>query len=124
MSVLSDDIARIGFPSSQQYLGTAVLRLTLSGDPADVVGVWKEFSEDQFSSQRPTRELDEGEEVVRHGLLLVPAATTVASSDQWRILTEVWQVQRIGAVQSGYRELYLQRNDKERTSRPNKKMSR
>ena len=121
MSVLSDEQARRGFPAQQAVNGTPVVRITADGEePVPLTGVWTEYSEDRLASLRPRRELDEGERVEKHGLLQVAESQAVLDSDQWTILGERWQTQRVGHVFGGYRELYLQRDDKVRTTRPAK----
>ncbi len=121
MSFLADEQARVAFPEHQRVNGDAIVRLSAAGsDLATIVGVWSEYSEDQLSSQRPQRDLHEGERIIRHGLLLVDREQTVTDTDQWRILGEVWQVQRIGSINGGYREIYLEFNAKKRTSHPSK----
>ncbi len=119
MSVLSDLQASIGFAAHQGVNGDAVERRPKVGDPeTGIVGVWLEYSEDRLSSQRPDRQFnDTTDRVTRHGLLQLPVDQTVADTDTWIVLGEAWQVQRIGAVGSGYRELYLQRDDKKRTAK-------
>lgn len=115
MSVLSDEIARRGFPSLQETTGTSATRTPTTGDPVPVTAVFNEYSEDRLAALRPKRELSHGEEIERHALLQVPEALTVAESDEWTVDGLVWQTQRIGSNKNGYREIYLQRNDKKTT---------
>lgn len=119
MSVLSELQGAIGFPAHLDMNGETIERRP-KGEAAitGLRGVWTEYSEDQFSSQRPTREFDAaGNRVTRYGLLQVPESQDVLDTDAWLVLGEEWQVQRVGAVVSGYRELYLQRDDKKRTAK-------
>jgi WD40 repeat protein len=120
MSVISDEQARRGFPAHQRVNGTTVTRVLAAGGTDTVIGIWNEYSEDRLASLRPHRELAEGERVERHGLLQVDRTQTVLSSDKWTILGETWQTQRVGAVFGGYRELYLQRDDKVFTKQQSK----
>lgn len=117
MSVLADEQAIRAFPKHQEINGDDITRLTSADVRETVVGVWSEYSEDQLSSQRPTRSEDEGLRITRHGLLLVQRDQVVADTDQWVIVGELWQVQRLGTVISGYRELYLQTDDKKWTQK-------
>jgi hypothetical protein len=119
MSRLADEQARRAFPRHQQVNGDSVSRITSDQVRTDdIVGVWNEYSEDQLSSQRPDRNLDEGLRITRHGLLLLAIDQAVDKGDSWIVIDEMWQVQRVGVVCEGYRELYLQRDDKDHTSKP------
>lgn len=121
MSLLADEQSRRGMPAHLRVNGDPVIRLPKNGTPETLPGgggVWNEYSEDQLSSQRPQRTTAEGLEVIRHGVLLLPVSQVVADDDQYKVLGELWQVQRIGAICGGYREVYLQRDDKTRTSKP------
>lgn len=119
MSILADEQARRGFPVHQQVNGDPVTRIPATGDPVTgIVGVWTEYAEDRLSAMRPKRDMSEGLEIERHGLLLVASSLTVLDTDRWTVLGETWELQRVGQVGGGYRELYLQRNDKKRTSMP------
>lgn len=122
MSVMSDEQARSGFPAQLATNGEDVVRVPVTGEQEDLVGIWKEYSEDLLSANHPQRELNEGERVERHGLLCVPRTQTVLRTDEWSILGELWQVQRIGSKFGGWRELYLQRDDKVRTTKPGRKL--
>lgn len=116
MSVLADEQARRGMPAQMSTNGESVVRTPKVGDPEPLVGLWKEYSEDLFSSNRPQRLLENGERIVRHGVLCVPRTQTVLDTDTWTVLGETWVVQRVGAAFGGWRELYLQLDDIESVS--------
>lgn len=117
MSILSSEQARRAVPRHMTGNGDPVTRIAGGLRTPDIQGIWLEYSEDQLSSQRPVRDLTEGKRVTRHGLLLLNQDQAIDQADQWLVLGELWQTQRIGAVCSGYREMYLQRDDQEHTQR-------
>jgi len=117
MSILSDEQARRAMPVHMRTNGSKVTRIVGGVKTPNIDGIWVEYSEDQLSSQRPVRDTSEGLRVTRHGLLLLNEGSPVTENDQWLIKDELWQTQRVGAEIGGYREMYLQRDDQEHTTR-------
>lgn len=122
MSVLRDIQRDICVPAHMAFNGETVTRITREGvSTTGITALWVEYSEDRLSSQRPSRELDEGEEIERHGLLQVALDQAFDERDVWVVLGEKWVVQRVGANTAGIQEIYLQLNDKRKTSRASKR---
>lgn len=122
MSVLRDIQRDVCVSAHMAINGETVTRITREGvSTTGIIALWTEYSEDRLSSQRPSRELDEGEEIERHGLLQVELSQAFDERDVWVIFGEKWVVQRVGANTAGVQEIYLQLNDKRKTSRPAKR---
>ncbi len=116
MSVLSDMMSSMVMPAMLDISGVTATRITHDGTETPGIAVlWHEYAEDRLASLRPKRDTAEGLEIERHGLMQLLPSQTYDERDCWMILDEKWCVQRVGPIVSGYRELYMQLNDKRST---------
>lgn len=81
----------------------------------DIAAVWME----NYVDRRVT---DEGERSVRTGNLQVYDDPSYLETDQWVINGEVWTQQHLHSRDGGIRTIYLQRDDKVRTTKPGRKL--
>lgn len=102
MGVFDELFADVAAPSLLGGLGEPVAH-----DGTDVPGI--------FDEQEPRRELGEGYDIVRMGVLQVDAALAVTLASAWTIRGQSWQTSDFDTAPAagGLRNVYVQRKDKQ-----------
>lgn len=119
MSLFTDLYTEIAAPLLGDFLGDDVLRYplgALDGDKAQTItnAIWNELE----ATQDQTR----GREVIRNGVLVLPAGSSIDARDSYRINGEIWQVVTWQISPTGTIDATLKRTEREVTTSGTKQL--